>query len=178
MTWTATDIALLITTVTTALTAISGVVLPVFSERRSKAKSHNDLVRNEFKEAVSNLIVQMQLKKKSDEMRYLEVRKMRAALDNSSKYAPKEIEEEFEAACLSLQLLGDAAGIKTENVIVGMGSLCSSFLAYWGQLADASKDSSEEILEECILNEATAKTALSKAVRDMWKEIDLKYPAA
>ena len=173
MTFSAQDIALILTTLTTAATAFAGLILPLWNSKAALKREQNREIQKQFREHFDVLI--------SEANRRAINHRDQAFLAQRNRIPGVQIEirefsDDFEVASLRFESLGKSYGIDSERLAQLVGAQSITHYPYWNAIVSPEKVEIPPILAESTDRAAALREQVLNEVGGLWTAIRSAYP--
>lgn len=169
MSWSFEGIALLITTSTTAITALSAVAVPLWTKRQDVKTDRNREIHKEIKDAVFELLDQADKKKEYINLIHVNQHRLEEVAGSIS------CEEEFEKATLFLEALLSLHGLPKTSLPDSLRKFTVHESDLFQAIGSGSTDFASEMSQSERMKDTT-KALVLEEIDAIWANARKKYP--
>lgn len=177
MTYSAQDIALIVTSVATAVTAISGFAIPLVTGRSERIRQRNRSIHDAFRAQFDNVLIEADNRAETQKKRIAFLKKAQIAQEHSmpldSDFTDKD---NFDLARLRLDMLGKSYGIETKEIGTYLIAHSAAYTEYFESGYSPEKGVSTDLLQKAFKEEEDYRTLIMSEFEKIWSDINAKYP--
>ncbi len=177
MTFNAQEIALIITSSATAITAISAVVVPLWGKAFDARSRRNEEIQNSFRQAIDCAFVQAERRSEWLKDTIIDVARLSLSQAPEQKdLRSKSQTDSFDLAILRLEVLGKSHGIDTSVLCALLGAWTGTHSQYWKTVSTFKFDDQSKALEEATEKSGHLRSKILDEVDQIWSVVRKKYP--
>ncbi|WP_143733000.1 hypothetical protein [Pontibaca methylaminivorans] len=175
--WSAQDIALILTTLTTSAAAIAGIILPLLGARSNRRHERNVRIHQEFRSAFNEMLAEADKYALSYRNGLLNTKVLEAATKHGRAPQLADTSSRYEVARLTFVALGSSYGINSTKLSTLVHARFSADFEFWRNKIIAHDNvAADTALRLAIDNQGELDKSIGEACEVMWSSLQRKFP--
>lgn len=176
MQYSAQDIALIITTVTTAVAALSSIVVPIFTTSKRARSEANQAIHAMFNRLFEQLLRAQNARTENMKNNNLNIQRSAIARKAGTVFKWEFATDDFDLAALQFQFSAKSHGIDVADLTFALRQKTTAFSDYWNKVVN-DPEGARVALRECRERDSELEAVILRLGEEFWGEVRSKFPS-